>query len=54
MNEEAKTILNYMTIVEFPNTSLISMLAGPTAMVKNNRDSMTNDEEGYRSQEIFT
>ena len=43
-----------MTIVEFPNTSLISMLAGPTAMGKSNRDSMTNDDEGYRSQEIFT
>ena len=54
VNEDTKTILNYMTIVEFPNTSLISMLAGPTAMGKNARDSLTNDDEGYRSQEIFT
>ena len=29
INAETKTILNYMTIVEYPNLSLISMTAGP-------------------------
>ena len=31
INSETKTILNYMTIVEYPNLSLISMTAGPQA-----------------------
>ena len=31
INDETKTILNYLTIVEYPKSSLISMLSGPTA-----------------------
>ena len=29
INVETKTILNYLTIVEYPNSSLIHMLTGP-------------------------
>ena len=54
VNEETKTILNYMAIVECPNTSLISMLAGPTAMGKPAHSSPLHEEEVYRSQDIFT
>ena len=32
INDDTKTILNYLTIVEYPASSLISMIAGPTAM----------------------
>jgi hypothetical protein len=36
INDETKTILNYLTIVEYPKSSLISMLSGPTADGGNN------------------
>ena len=45
-----------MSIVDFPSLSLISMLSGPQAMFAGDfRD--TNailEEEGFRSQEVFT
>ena len=52
INKNTRTILNYVTFVEFPQTSLINMLDGPTAGAQITRD--PGDEEGYRSQEIFT
>ena len=54
INEETKTILNYLTIVEYPNSSLISMLSGPTADGGKNHDSNMFEETGFRSQEVFT
>ena len=51
VNVETKTILNYMSIIDFPSLSLISMLSGPQAMFAGEfRD--TNailEEEGFRS-----
>ena len=49
VNEETKTILNYLTIVEYPKNSLISMLSGPTADGGNNQHSAAFEEVGYRS-----
>ena len=49
VNEETKTILNYLTIVEYPKSSLISMISGPTANGDNNQHSAGFDEVGYRS-----
>lgn len=40
------TIVNYISIVEHPEVSMISMLAGPTAMAAKPQDI---DDEGYRS-----
>ena len=54
INEETKTILNYLTIVEYPTSSLISMLSGPTADGGKNHDSNMFEETGFRSQEVFT
>ena len=51
MNKHTRTILNYITFVDFANISLINMLDGPTA---GGYKSEEVDEEGYRSQEIFT
>ena len=51
VNKFTHTILNYITVVEFAQTSLINMLDGPTACAYQ-EDLM--DEEGFRSQEIFT
>ena len=52
VNKNTRTILNYVTFVEQASTSLINMLDGPTA--GGQVDEEMNDEEGYRSQEIFT
>ena len=53
VNPNSKTVLNYITLMQYPDTSVINMLAGPTAMnFKGNENDF--DEEGYRSQEIFT
>ena len=56
MNVETKTILNYMAIVDFPNLSLISMLSGPQAMFAGEyrETNALLEEEGFRSQEVFT
>ena len=51
VNKNTRTILNYVTIVEFAQSSLINMLDGP--MVAAHKPDEF-DEEGYRSQEIFT
>ena len=51
MNKNTHTILNYITVVDMAKVSLINMLDGPTARA--GRDEQF-DEEGYRSQEIFT
>ena len=51
VNKNTHTILNYITVVEYAQTSLINMLDGPTAGAYK---SDLLDEEGYRSQEIFT
>ena len=51
MNKNTRTVLNYVTFVDFAHTSLINMLDGPTAGGYKEEDL---DEEGYRSQEIFT
>lgn len=46
VNEETKTLLNYVVLVECPEFSLINMLEGPTAgNVLKNPDA----EEGYHS-----
>lgn len=51
VNKNTHTILNYITFVDFSQISLINMLDGPTATAF---DEEFVDEEGYRSQEIFT
>lgn len=51
VNKNTKTILNYITFVDFAQISLINMLDGPTASPFKEEDL---DEEGYRSQEIYT
>lgn len=43
--------MNYITFVDFTQVSMINMLDGPTAGGYQKEDL---DEEGYRSQEIFT
>lgn len=53
INANSKSILNYMTFITLPDIPLINMLAGPTATnFRPNEEDM--DEEGYRSQEIYT
>lgn len=52
VNTNTRTVLNYVTFVDFAQTSLINMLDGPTAGAA--IDEASNEEEGYRSQEIFT
>ena len=47
MNRNTRTLLNYVSFVDFSTISLINMLDGPTA--NPNRDSEALDEEGYRS-----
>ena len=49
INDETKTILNYLTIVEYPKSSLISMLSGPTADGGNNNHLSGITEQGFRS-----
>ena len=44
--------MNYISFVDFASISLINMLDGPTAGGFKDDDQF--DEEGYRSQEIFT
>lgn len=51
VNKNTRTVLNYITFVDFAQTSLINMLDGPTAGGYQEEEL---DEEGYRSQEIFT
>ena len=51
VNKNTRTILNYITFVEFAQSSLINMLDGPM-IAAHKPDEF--DEEGYRSQEIFT
>ena len=51
MNQHTHTILNYVAFVDFAKISLINMLDGPTAGGYQEEEL---DEEGYRSQEIFT
>ena len=51
VNKNTHTILNYISVVDLAKTSLINMLDGPTARAAANEE---YDEEGYRSQEIFT
>ena len=51
VNKTTQTILNYVTFVDFAQVSLINMLDGPTASPFKEEDL---DEEGYRSQEIYT
>ena len=46
VNKNTRTVLNYVTFVEFAQSSLINMLDGPTAGVRQSEDL---DEEGYRS-----
>lgn len=53
VNSNSKTVLNYITLMQCPDTSVINMLAGPTAMNFKGQEN-DFDEEGYRSQEIFT
>ena len=52
MSDNTHTLLNYVSIVEFSNNSLINMLNGP--MTGGYREDNDMDEEGYKSQEIFT
>ena len=52
VSEQTRTLLNYVSIVEFSNISLINMLNGP--MTNSHREDNDMDEEGYKSQEIFT
>ena len=51
VNKNTRTVLNYITFVDFTQVSIINMLDGPTAGGYRKEDL---DEEGYRSQEIFT
>jgi hypothetical protein len=51
VNKQTRTLLNYVTFVDFAQHSLINMLDGPTA---GGHQTNEFDEEGYRSQEIFT
>ena len=51
VNKNTRTVLNYITFVDFTRVSIINMLDGPTAGGYRKEDL---DEEGYRSQEIFT
>ena len=51
VNKNTRTVLNYITFVDFTQVSIINMLDGPTAGGYQKEDL---DEEGYRSQEIFT
>ena len=51
VNQNTRTILNYITFVEFAQCSLINMLDGPMTGVQLPDEF---EEEGYRSQEIFT
>jgi len=46
VNEETKTLLNYVVLVECPEFSLINMLEGPTA---GNALKNPDAEEGYHS-----
>lgn len=52
VNQETKTVLNYYTITECPQFSVINMLEGPTASGAG-KQLYTADEE-FNSQEIFT
>ena len=52
VSDNTHTLLNYVSIVEFSNNSLINMLNGP--MTGGYREDNDMDEEGYKSQEIFT
>lgn len=51
VNKNTGTILNYISVIEASKFSLINMLDGPTARGAKQNDL---DEDGYRSQEIFT
>lgn len=51
VNKNTRTVLNYVTFVDFAQSSLINMFDGPTAGTRNTEQF---DEEGFRSQEIFT
>ena len=51
VDENSGEILNYVAFVESSSVSLIDMLDGPTAAGFSNQD---DEEDGYRSQEIFT
>ena len=53
VNPNTKTVLNYLTFVSMPDVSMINMLAGPTAVNYQLKEEDV-DDEGYRSQEIFT
>ena len=50
VNEETKTVLNYVAIVECPKFSLINLLETANGNQLKNPD----HEDGYHSQEIFT
>lgn len=52
VNKNTRTILNYITFVDYAQVSLINMLDGPTSGATQKESEL--DEEGYRSQEIFT
>ena len=48
----ANTVLNYVAFVKFSGVSLINMLDGPIAGGHGN--DVDDEDEGYRSQEVFT
>ena len=52
VSDNTRTLLNYVSLVEFSNNTLINMLNGP--MCGGHREDNDMDEEGYKSQEIFT